>query len=64
MKLVRATDDKGQVVQCVQCSVFLKLDQAYADLDGTPFVDYYCPPCKQEKVREWLEYTAELLHGG
>jgi len=41
MRLVQATDDKGQWVTCMECGEKLPLAEALADLDGPAFRAYY-----------------------
>lgn len=48
MRFKRCTDEKGQRICCAKCITWLPLKEAWADLDGKPFVDYYCDFCTQE----------------
>jgi len=45
MNLVKCHDTHGLTVPCNFCKVRIPLAEAYADLDGKPFQDYYCETC-------------------
>jgi hypothetical protein len=45
MRIERCKDTHGQRVRCQCCGAIVRLDVAYADLDGEPFKAYYCPDC-------------------
>lgn len=36
---------KAARVQCRSCGKWILLHDAYADLDGEAFLDYYCEEC-------------------
>lgn len=47
---IRLVTGPALQLNCVGCGTGLQLnsrtrERAYADLDGKPFVDYYCRPC-------------------
>lgn len=45
----------GHSAHCVRCDRKLPLSQLYADWEGEPFKDYYCPPCARVVVEEVAE---------
>ncbi len=46
MKLVDIDHPReGQAVQCCHCGNWVPAREAKADLDGTPFLSYYCDDC-------------------
>lgn len=46
-------------VRCQGCEVFVNEEQAYADLDGVPFIDYYCSICTDHFVYEKIAIKVE-----
>ena len=48
MELKRCKDEHGIIVQCVECRKLRPLSRCYADLEGEPFVDYYCLECVKQ----------------
>jgi len=51
MLLVRTKPHKhhGQILEfnviCCSCNRSTNFNKSFADLDGEPFISYYCPPC-------------------
>jgi len=45
MNMKPCTDKHGQAVTCSRCFARVPLAEAFADLDGKPFTDYYCRDC-------------------
>ena len=42
-------------VRCVKCLRLVPLGHnVYADLDGAPFVDYYCVECLDAEVTDYI----------
>lgn len=39
-------------VVCCRCKKWVSLNDAYADLEGTAFEDYYCQECKEIAEKE------------
>ena len=49
MNLVPVTPPRdGQTLQCYHCGKMKAVETMMADLDGEPFVAYYCQPCAKE----------------
>lgn len=46
MRLVNVNNPRPQQkLLCVRCRQMKPLDQILADMDGQPYVDYYCLTC-------------------
>ena len=46
MNLQPVKQQEGYLIRCVRCNVWSR--DLVADLDGRPFLDYYCPQCVNE----------------
>ncbi len=55
----KCEDTKGQKVTCLSCGHTLKLENAWADLDGEAFKAYYHPACRDP--RAFIEQTCDNL---
>jgi hypothetical protein len=52
MKFVKTQDidaTYNTLVVCISCLTKIKLNGAWADVEGEPFVAYYCDRCKEEE---------------
>ncbi len=41
--------NRGMRVQCVACGKHLPIHEAWADLNGKAFEDYYCTDCAKKE---------------
>ena len=46
MRLEKVELREGERVKCCKC--LWMVEEAWADLEGEPFVDYYCRKCLEE----------------
>lgn len=56
MRLQRVTPPGDSKLRCAGCGRWYGMRSMVADLDGRPFVDYYCPGCvlkDPERERAW-----------
>jgi hypothetical protein len=53
MRLVQDTSPGAESLQvhCIQCKKRFRLSEGYLDVEGKPFVDYYCSFCREFSVR-------------
>jgi len=66
MNLVRNSEHPYRLcrVRCVAChphAAWIYFKDAWADLDGKPFVDYYCEQHAQEKLDETPRIPMRIL---
>lgn len=47
-------------VRCCVCHSNPTIQNAYADLDGVPFISYYCTPCMQMAVDAAAQFPADI----
>jgi hypothetical protein len=48
-------------LQCVKCGKMVDADKLLADLDGKPFVDYYCKECTAEYDGRYLDSDSDSM---
>lgn len=56
MRIVKCDPFENKIiVRCLKCFEYVPLKHAYADLDGKPFIDYYCPTCAGSLIHQEVE---------